>query len=167
MSMTQASRSGSTEKLVGLALRVTLAVLFLSVWASNLHKDLYSTDGYRNLIRTYVDTGNAPELWKAIMRATADAAVVTSKAQLVTELAFGLLLLAGVATRPVAFAAALFLGSLWLSEIGVPHEWVWSLVFPTLAAFAVSALSAGRTLGLDRVLLERAPLNRLPGWVRG
>ncbi len=167
MSMTQASRSGSTEMLVGLALRVTLAVLFLSVWASNLHKDLYSTDGYRNLIRTYVNTGSAPEPWKAVMRATADAAVVTSKAQLVTELAFGLLLLAGVATRPVAFAAALFLSSLWLSEIGVPHEWIWSLVFPTLTAFAVSVLSAGRSLGLDHMLLDRAPLNRLPAWARG
>ncbi len=165
--MTPAPRSGRTAQLVAVALRVTLGVLFLSVWGSNLHKGLYSTSGYRNLIHSYVATGSAPEPWKAVMRGVADAAVVTSKAQLVTELAFGLLLLAGIATRIVAFAAALFLGGLWLSEIGVPHEWIWSLAFPTLVAFAVSMLSAGRTVGLDRVLLERPPLSRLPRWARG
>ncbi|MBA3736281.1 MAG: DoxX family membrane protein [Actinobacteria bacterium] len=167
MSVTPAPRSGSAQPLVAAALRVTLGVLFLSVWASNLHKGLYSTHGYQGLIHRYVDTGSAPEPWKALMRTVADAAVVTSKAQLVTELAFGLFLLAGVATRLVALGAAFFLGSLWLSEIGVPHEWIWSLVFPTLVAFAVSLLSAGRVFGLDRWLLEREPLRRLPRWARG
>ncbi len=167
MSVTAAPRSGSMQEIVAVALRATLGVLFLSVWASNLHKGLYSARGYEELIRSYVDTGSAPEPWKAVMRGVADAAVVASKAQLVTELAFGLLLLAGVATRLVALGAGLFLGSLWLSEIGVPHEWIWSLVFPTLAALAVSLLSAGRTLGLDRWLLEREPLRRLPLWARG
>ncbi len=167
MSMTLAARSGGTQALVAAAMRVTLGVLFLSVWASNLHKGLYSVHGYRGLIHRYVETGDAPEPWKAVMRAVADAAVVTSKAQLVTELALGLLLVAGVATRLVALVAALFLGSLWLSEIGVPHEWIWSLVFPTLVAFAVSLLSAGRAFGLDRWLLDRAPLSRLPHWARG
>ncbi len=152
---------------MAVALRVTLAVLFLSVWASNLHKGFYSTHGYQGLIRSYVRSGNAPGPWKSVMRAVADAAAVTSKVQLVTELAFGLLLLAGVATRLVALGAALFLASLWLSEIGVPHEWIWSLVFPTLVALVVSLLSAGRTLGLDGWLLHREPLRRLPLWARG
>jgi thiosulfate dehydrogenase [quinone] large subunit len=166
VSVSAAPRSGSTE-LAAVALRVTLAVLFLSVWGSNLHKGLYSTHGYQALIRSYVETGNAPGAWKSVMRAVADAGAVTSKAQLATELAFGLLLLAGIATRLVAFGAALFLAALWLSEIGVPHEWIWSLAFPTLAALLVSLFSAGRTLGLDRWLLERDPLQRLPPWARG
>ena len=166
MSVTAAPRSGSVP-LVAVVLRVTLAVLFLSVWASNLHKRLYSTHGYQGLIRSYVHAGNAPGPWKSLMRAVADATLVTSKVQLVTELAFGLLLLAGIATRLVALAAALYLASLWLSEIGVPHEWIWSLVFPTLVALVVSLLSAGRTLGLDRWLLDREPLRRLPRWARG
>jgi uncharacterized membrane protein YphA (DoxX/SURF4 family) len=166
MSVNAAPRSGSAE-LVAVTLRVTLAVLFLSVWASNLHKGLYSTDGYQALIRSYVHSGDAPGPWKSVMRAVADAGAVTSKLQLATELALGLLLLAGIATRLVALGAALFLASLWLSEIGVPHEWIWSLVFPTLAALAVSLLSAGRALGLDHWLLEREPLCRLPAWARG
>jgi len=166
VSVTPASRSGSLD-LVAFVMRVALAALFLSTWSSNVHKSLYTTHGFQGLIRYYADAGAAPEPWKAVMRAVAAGAPVTSKVQLVTELAFGLLLLAGVATRPVAFAAGLFLGALWLSEVGVPHEWIWSLAFPTIVAFAVSLFSAGRVLGLDRFLLEREPLQRLPGWARG
>ena len=154
-------------QLVAVALRVALALLFLTTWGSNLHKGLYSATGYRGLIDYYARTGDAPTPWKAVMRSVARAATFTSKAQLVAELVFGVLLLAGIATRPVAFVAALFLSALWLSEIGVPHEWIWSLVFPTLASLAVSVLSGGRTLGLDGWLLDRRPLEHQPAWVRG
>ena len=167
MSMMPAPRSGRTQELVAAAMRVTLGALLISVWASNLDKGLYSAHGYRGLIHYYTDTGSAPEPWKAVMRAVADAAAVTSKAQLVTELVLGVLLVAGVATRLVALGAALFLASLWMSEIGVPNEWIWSLIFPTLVAFAVSLLSAGRAFGFDCWLLAREPLRRLPNWARG
>lgn len=171
MSMSAAPRSGSTETrqlwLVLLVLRVTLGILFLSVWASNLNKGLYGSGPYAALIRFYADTGDAPGIWKDVMRLVADGAPFFSKAQLVTELVFGVTLVLGVATRLVGVAAGLYLSSLWLSEIGVPNEWIWSLVFPALAAFVVSLLSAGRVLGLDARLLERAPLDRLPRLVRG
>ena len=36
-------------------------------------------------------------------------------------------------------------------------EWVWSIVFPALAAFAVALCAAGRTFGLDGVLGGRLP----------
>jgi hypothetical protein len=153
--------------LVLVVFRVMLGVLFLSVWGSNLNKGLYGSGPYAALIRSYIDTGDAPGIWKDVMRFVADGAPFFSKAQLVTELAFGIALVLGVATRIVGLAAGLYLGSLWLSEIGVPHEWIWSLVFPALAAFAVSLLSAGRVLGLDALLLDRPPVARLPRWARG
>jgi uncharacterized membrane protein YphA (DoxX/SURF4 family) len=166
MSMNTAPRSGSNE-LVLFAFRIALGALFLSVWASNLNKGLYSPGGYAGLIRFYADSGDAPGLWKDVMRFVADHAVVFSKLQLVTELTLGIALVLGVATRLVGIAAGLFLSALWLSEIGVPNEWIWSLVFPALAAFAVSLLSAGRVLGMDALLLDRPPLDRLPSWVTG
>jgi uncharacterized membrane protein YphA (DoxX/SURF4 family) len=134
---------------------VTLGVLFLSVWGSNLDKGLYSADQYAGLIDGYVAEGDAPGLWKDVMTFVADQAAVTSKLQLVGELALGLLLLVGLATRVAGVAAGVFLSALWLSEIGVPGEWIWSLVFPVLAAFAVALLDAGRTLGLDGALARR------------
>jgi hypothetical protein len=153
--------------LVLLAFRVALGILFLSVWASNLDKGLYDPAPYANLIDFYVAEGEAPGFWKEVMEFVADQAVVASKLQLVTELTLGLLLTLGLATRPVGVVAGLFLTALWISEINVPNEWIWSLVFPALAAFAVALLSAGRAYGLDGVLLERSPFNRLPRWVTG
>lgn len=137
------------------ALRVALGVLFLSVWASNLHKGLYGSSDYAALIRSYVDDGDAPEPWKWIMRGVADASSVTSKAQLVAELLFGLTLLLGVVTRIAALGAGLYLTALWLSEIGVPSEWFWSLVFPALAAFAVALDPASRRFSVDELLARR------------
>jgi uncharacterized membrane protein YphA (DoxX/SURF4 family) len=144
-----------------------LGILFISVWASNLHKGLYSPDGYAALIRSYIDQGDAPDVWKDVIAFVADHAAFFSKLQLVTELAFGIALVLGAATRIVGVAAGLFLSALWLSEVGVPSEWIWSLVFPALTAFAVSLLSAGRVLGVDALLLDRPPLDRLPHWASG
>jgi uncharacterized membrane protein YphA (DoxX/SURF4 family) len=166
MSVIGARRSAGMN-LVLVVFRVLLGVLFLSVWASNLDKRLYDANGYAALIRNYVANGDSPAPWKDVMTFVADNADVFSKLQLVGELSLGILLVVGLATRLVGVAAGLFLGVLWLSEIGVPNEWIWSLVFPTLAAFAVALLSAGRTLGLDAVLLDRSPLDRLPRWATG
>jgi uncharacterized membrane protein YphA (DoxX/SURF4 family) len=149
------------------AFRLALGILFLSVWASNLDKGLYDPGQYANLIDFYAAEGDAPGVWKDLMRFVADKADVASKLQLVTELALGVLLTLGLATRPAGVVAGLFLTALWISEINVPNEWIWSLVFPALAAFAVALLSAGRVLGLDGVVLERRPFNRLPRWATG
>lgn len=144
--------------------RLTLGLLFLSVWASNLHKGLYDSGPYAALIHRYVDTGDAPGVWKSVMGFVADHAAVASKLQLVTELVFGILLTIGLG---VGVAAGLYLSSLWLSEIGVPGEWIWSLVFPALVSFTLAITSAGRILGLDAIALRRRPLDRLPRWAAG
>jgi hypothetical protein len=153
--------------LVLVSFRLALGILFLSVWASNLDKGLYDPVPYANLIDFYAAEGDAPALWKEVMRFVAGQAEVASKLQLATELALGVLLTLGLATRPAGVVAGLFLTALWISEINVPDEWIWSLVFPALAAFAVALLSAGRSFGLDGVLLGRPPFNRLPRWVTG
>ena len=148
-------------------LRITLGALFLTVWASNVDKGLYGADEYEALIRSYIDEGDAPALWKDLMGVFADRASVFSKLQLVMELALGVLLTIGLLTRIAAVVAWAFLASLWISELGVPNEWTWSLVFPAMAAFAVAWLPESRAYGLDNLLLGRPPLNRLPECLRG
>jgi uncharacterized membrane protein YphA (DoxX/SURF4 family) len=166
VSVSAAPRSRSTE-IVLAGFRVMLGLLFLTVWASNLDKGLYGADEYAALIDGYADEGDAPGFWKAIMRGVADAAPVTSTLQLVAELVFGVCLVLGLFTRIVGLAASAFLTSLWISEIGVPNEWIWSLVFPAMAAFVVAVLPAGRAYSLDERLLGRPPLDRLPRWATG
>ncbi len=165
MSVTTATRSGGDLAILGL--RLTLGLLFLSVWGSNLNKGLYDPGPYAALIDRYADTGDAPGLWKDVMRFVADNAAVASKLQLMAEVTFGVLLVLGFATRIVAFLAGIFLSTLWLSEINVPNEWIWSLVFPALVAFLLAIVSAGRIRGLDAFLLDRGPLDRLPRWAKG
>ena len=159
--------TGPWPRIILATVRVTLGVLFLSVWVQNVRKGLYSADGFAGLTRHYRDTGSAPGIWKDVMGWIANHANVIGPFQMVGELAMGALLLVGVATRLVGLAAAGFLSLLWLSEVGVPNEWIWSLVFPVLAALSVAILSGGRAYGLDMVLLERSPLRRLPRWARG
>jgi uncharacterized membrane protein YphA (DoxX/SURF4 family) len=166
MSVDAAPRSRRTE-IVMAGLRITLGMLFLTVWGSNLDKGLYGADQYATLIRSYVDEGDAPGVWKDLMGAIADGAAVFSKLQLVTELALGVLLTLGLFTRIAAVVAWAFLTSLWISELGVPNEWTWSLVFPALAAFAVAWLPEARAYSLDERVTGRPPLDRLPAWLRG
>jgi len=161
VSVKVAPRSRSADTVMA-AFRVMLGVLFLTVWGSNLDKGLYGAEEYAALINGYADDGDAPGVWKELMRFVADNAGVFSKLQLVAELAFGVLLVVGFMVRLVGIAAGLFLTALWISEIGVPNEWIWSLVFPAMAAFAVAWLPAARALSLDERLR-----GRLPRWATG
>src|SRR5947208_3926645 len=97
--------SSAAEPLLLLAvLRLTLGTLFVWVFFENLDKGLYTPGGYASLIRHYVETDTAPAAWKAVMRFMADRAAVAAPLQGVIELALGILLLLGLATRLVALA---------------------------------------------------------------
>jgi hypothetical protein len=56
--------------------------------------------------------------------------------------------------------AFLFLGSLWLSELGT--SWIWELLVPVLACLGLSMGRAGRTWGVDAWLSQRWPSS--PWW---
>lgn len=130
-------------------MRVLLGVLFLTVWSSNLHKGLYEPQSYAGLIRGYAAEGEAPGFWKEIMRFVVDHASVFARLQLVGELALGVLLVVGLWVRVAGVLAWAFLLGLWISEIGAPGEWAWSLVFPAVVAAAVAFVPEARRWSLD------------------
>ena len=130
-------------------MRILLGVLFLTVWGSNLHKGLYGPEAYAGLIRGYADGGEAPGLWKEMMRFIADHAGGFARLQFVGELALGVLLVIGLWLRVVGVLAWAFLLGLWISEIGAPGEWAWSLVFPAVVALAVAFIPEARRWSLD------------------
>ncbi len=55
--------------------------------------------------------------------------------QAVTEITFGVLLVLGLLTRPVALAAFGFLASLWVSVCGT--AWIWELLVPMAVALGL------------------------------
>jgi uncharacterized membrane protein YphA (DoxX/SURF4 family) len=140
----------------GLALaRICIGAMFVWVFFENYGKGLYTPGGYSDLITWYVENGKAPALWKAIMSLAAAHARVAAPMQGLAEISFGVLLTLGLATRPVALAAALFLTSLWISEWGT--AWIWELLVPTWTAYALAVGAAGRYWGLDARLSHRNP----------
>src|SRR5438270_6267454 len=103
----------------GLAIvRMTIGAMFLWVFFENLGKGLYSPAGYAGLINYYIEHSHSPAVWKTVMGLAASHAAMAAPMQGLTEISLGILLIIGLLTRPAAFVAFLYLGSLWISEWG-------------------------------------------------
>jgi len=140
--------------------RLGLGCLFVWVFFENLGKGLYSPSGYAGLINYYIEKGHGPQLLKSVMAFMANHATFTGPMQGLTEISFGVLLLIGLLTRPVALGAFLFLSTLWMAEWGT--AWIWELLIPMIVAVALVIGSAGRKWGVDQLLARKYP--RSPLW---
>ena len=141
-------------------LRVTLGAMFVWVFFENLGKHLYSPDNYAGLINSYIEQGCAPAFWKGVMSVVASHAALMGPVQGFTEITFGVCLVLGLFTRPVALGAFFFLASLWVSEWCT--AWVWELLVPMAVALGLLIGAAGRRWGVDAALAKRYP--NVPLW---
>jgi len=146
----------------GLAIvRVIVGAMLVSVFFENLGKGLYKPASYASLINYYIEKGHSPAVWKAVEGLVANHAAMAAPMQAVTEISLGVLLVIGLLTRPVAFVAFLYLGSLWVSEWGT--SWIWELLVPVMASLGLAVGSAGRKWGVDAWLSQRWPTS--PWWL--
>jgi len=158
---TTSSFAGFSNAASGLALvRMTIGAMLVWVFFENLGKGLYTPGGYAGLINYYIKSSHSPALWKAVMAQAASHAAMAAPLQAVTEISLGILLVIGLVTRPAAFVAFLYLGSLWVSEWGT--AWIWELLVPVLASLGVAVGRAGRAWGVDALLARRNPSS--PWW---
>ena len=149
------------EAAAGLAIvRVTIGAMLVWVFFENLGKGLYTPAGYAGLINYYIKASHSPAAWKAVMGLAANHAAMAAPMQAMTEIGLGVLLVIGLLTRPAAFVAFLYLGSLWISEWGT--SWIWELLVPVLATLGVAIGRAGRRWGVDAWLAQRRPSS--PWW---
>ena len=148
------------EKRALAVIRIAIGAMFVWVFFENLLKGAYTPAGYRGVIQYYLEKGTAPGVWKGVMSFVASHAAVAGPLQGASELAFGMALVTGTASRLVAAAAAGFLFTLWLSELGA--AWIWELLIPTIAAAALVATRSGRTWGFDAFFSRKWP--KLPIW---
>jgi uncharacterized membrane protein YphA (DoxX/SURF4 family) len=140
----------------GLAIvRVTIGAMLVWVFFENLGKGLYTPAGYAGLINGYIKTSHSPAVWKAVMGLAASHAAMAAPMQALTEISLGILLVIGLLTRPAAFVAFLFLGSLWISEFGT--SWIWELLVSVLACLGLALGRAGRRWGVDAWLAQWRP----------
>ena len=153
--------SGQPQAAIGLAIvRLTIGAMFVWVFFENLGKGLYTPSGYAGLINYYIKASHAPAAWKAVMGLAASHAAMAAPMQGLTEISLGVLLVVGLLTRPAAFVAFLFLGSLWISEFGT--SWIWELLVSVLACLGLAIGRAGRCWGVDAWLAQRWPSS--PWW---
>jgi uncharacterized membrane protein YphA (DoxX/SURF4 family) len=140
----------------GLAIvRVTIGAMLVWVFFENLGKGLYTPAGYAGLINYYIKNSHSPAIWKSVMGLAANHAAMAAPMQAMTEISLGVLLVIGLLTRPAAFVAFLYLGSLWVSEWGT--AWIWELLVPVMASLGLAIGRAGRRWGVDSWLSERRP----------
>lgn len=146
----------AVEAANGLAIaRVTIGAMLVWVFFENLGKGTYTTAGYAGVINYYIKSGHSPAAWKAIMGLVVSHAALAAPLQAVAEISLGILLVIGLLTRPAAFVAFLYLGSLWVSEWGT--SWIWELLVPVLTSLGLALGRAGRRWGVDAWLAQRWP----------
>jgi uncharacterized membrane protein YphA (DoxX/SURF4 family) len=136
-------------------LRIALGALFLSTFFENLHKELYSAQGYAALIDYYIQAGHAPAIWKQVMGLMAAHAAIAGPMQAVLESSLGIFLIIGLLSRPAALVAFGFLTGLWLSEWGI--GWYWELLMPMIVAVSVALGPSGECMAVDVALRQRWP----------
>ena len=141
--------------LVLVILRVALGALFLSTFFENLDKGLYGAEGYAELIRSYIQSGHAPTLWKQVMTLAADNAAIAGPLQAILEASLGVSLILGFFSRPAALVAFGFLTALWVSELGI--GWIWELLVPMVVAVALTLGPSGERAAVDVALARRWP----------
>jgi uncharacterized membrane protein YphA (DoxX/SURF4 family) len=140
----------------GLAIvRLIIGAMLVSVFFENLGKGAYTPAGYAGVINYYIKNSHCPAIWRSVMELVVSHASIAAPMQAVTEISLGILLVIGLFTRPVAFVAFLFLGSLWVSELGT--SWIWELAVPVVASLGLAVGRAGRTWGVDAILARRNP----------
>jgi uncharacterized membrane protein YphA (DoxX/SURF4 family) len=155
------STTVAQQAAAGLAIvRVTIGAMFVWVFFENLGKGLYTPAGYAGLINSLIKPSHAPAAWKAVMGLAASHAALAAPMQGLTEISLGILLVIGLLTRPAATVAFLYLGSLWISELGV--GWIWELLVPVMASLGLAIGRAGRKWGVDAWLSQRRPSS--PWW---
>jgi uncharacterized membrane protein YphA (DoxX/SURF4 family) len=140
----------------GLAIvRLIVGAMFVSVFFENLGKGAYTPAGYAGVINFYIKNSHSPAAWKLVLGFMSSHAAMVAPGQAMMEISVGILLVLGLLTRPVALVAFLFLGSLWVTELGT--SWIWELLVPVVASLGLVVGRAGRAWGIDALLARRHP----------
>ena len=143
--------------LAAVPLRITIGVIFIVTFFDNLDKDLYTADGFEGFIDFLFDeNGNGSSL--AFYESFVDAVIVPvagpyGVVQAIVEIAVGVALVIGFATRLSSIVAMVFFFNLFLAYFG-GEEWIWTYVLLFVSALTVFLGFAGRRFGVDEFLVR-------------
>jgi uncharacterized membrane protein YphA (DoxX/SURF4 family) len=143
-------------------LRILVGVLFLTTWASNLSKGFYTPDGLLEFFTSVFPQADNPLTWYAgfIEGVILPIRGFFAPFQLVAEFLFGLFLLLGFLTPFASAAGIFFVLNTFLATFG--HDWPWSYAMLMAILAVVLVTRAGRSLGIDNLLIKRRGEPRIP-----
>ena len=143
-------------------LRILLGVLFLTTWYSNLSKGFYTPEGLVDFFVNVFPQSENPLAWYA---AFIDGFILPIRGifapfQLVAEFLIGLFLLLGFFTPLTSAAGIIFIFNTFLATFG--HDWPWSYGMMLAILGVILVTRAGRSIGIDNLLLIRRGEPRIP-----
>lgn len=150
------NKSGSQNPLNWIAvLRILVGLMFLTTWASNLSRGVYTPDGLQTFFsQEYPQTENPLGFYASfINNVILPARNVFAPFQLVAEGLLGVALLVGAFTPLFSLAGIFFLVNTFLASLG--QDWPWAYLLPIGILLATCFTRAGRVFGVDKILLRR------------
>lgn len=162
MTMNTIESQDAVQRTAGAGLAIVRVIIggeLFSTFFENLHKGAYTAAGYAGVLNYYVRHSHSPEAWRHVLAIMASHSAMLAPMQAITEFSVGLLLILGLFTRPAALVAFLFLGTLWVTELGT--SWIWELLPPFVASLGLLVGRAGRTWGVDAILVRKWPSSLL------
>ena len=143
-------------------LRIMLGLLFITTWWSNQSKGFYTPDGLQYFFtQVFPQSGNSLTWYAAFIdNIILPVRGVFAPFQLVIEFLIGVFLLAGFLTPYTSAAGAFFILNTFLATFG--HDWPWSYVMILGILLVLFFTRAGRSLGIDGILVRKRGEPRLP-----
>ncbi|MHA2102940.1 MAG: DoxX family protein [Candidatus Hodarchaeales archaeon] len=134
-------------------LRLTLGFTFLTTWASNFTKDLFTEAGYRGLLNFYLGANDQTPYNIVVEQFILPNAQLFVIIQIILELFIALALIFGLFTRLGSIIGVFVSMNLFFLTLGA--DWPWSYLL-MVAGFLVTGLSsAGKWYGIDFWLEKR------------
>lgn len=145
-------------------LRIMLGLLFITQWYDNLISGLYTPEGLEGLFNYFFNASENPlQFYMAFIHSVIlPIAPFFTKFQLVTELLMGVALLLGFLTPLTSLFAAFFVLNTFLASWGADWPWSYLTILGILGVLFFTR--AGRSMGLDALLVERFGERRIPLW---
>jgi uncharacterized membrane protein YphA (DoxX/SURF4 family) len=162
----EASRESISPRVLLAAFWVVLGVILIVTWFENQTKGLYDPEAFGGFINWLATAGEGHPLGfyrGFLLNVVQPNAAVFAGFQQVTELIIGVALLVGAFTSLAGAASSFFFLNLFLAYLNPgTEEWIWTQVLLLAVALVVALGRAGRSLGVDALLVRSRGEPRFP-----
>ena len=164
-SFVKVSRESTSPRVFLALLRVVLGVILIATWYDNLNKGLYTPSGFMGFIDWLaMGEGHPVPIYRDfLVNVVSPNSNAFSSGQSVVELVVGIALLVGAFTPLAGGVATLFFVNLFLAYLNpATDEWIWTYVLLIAVALVVTLGRAGRSFGVDALLVRARGEPRFP-----